>query len=84
MRAQGAVISTSESIAFELMRDASSSNFKAFSRFVKDVKESTRISGEALLQGRVGSPASSALSTKVDPTAEVASGGVVIGLKSAM
>ncbi|KAF4619938.1 hypothetical protein D9613_005455 [Agrocybe pediades] len=84
MRTHGAVISTSESIAFELMRDAGSSNFKAFSKFIKEVKESTKTSGEALLQGRfapsVSPPALPA--SQVEP--EIASGGVVIGLKSSM
>ncbi|KAH9482898.1 Isochorismatase domain-containing protein 2A [Psilocybe cubensis] len=74
MRTEGAKIGTSESIAFQLMRDASSPKFKAFSKFIKEVKESTKVSGTALLQGRV-SPSPSR-------DAEVASGGVVI--KSAM
>ncbi|PPQ77270.1 hypothetical protein CVT25_010852 [Psilocybe cyanescens] len=76
MRTEGAIIGTSESIAFQLMRDAASPKFKAFSKFIKEVKESTKVSGEALLQGRVApNPATDA---------EVASGGVVIGIKSAM
>lgn len=69
MRTEGAVISTSESIAFQLMRDASSPKFKAFSKFIKDSKESTKVAGEALLQGRVSEPT---------PDSEIASGGVVI------
>ncbi len=50
MRTEGAVIGTSESVAFQLMRDAASSNFKAFSQFIKDEKERTKAAGEALLQ----------------------------------
>ncbi|KDR83503.1 hypothetical protein GALMADRAFT_235684 [Galerina marginata CBS 339.88] len=76
MRTEGAIIGTSESIAFQLMRDAASSNFKAFSKFIKDVKDSTKTAGEALLLGRVTTPVVSF------GEAEVASGGVVI--KSAM
>lgn len=55
------------------MRDAGSTNFKAFSKFIKEVKESTKATGEALLQGRPGSSTSQT---------EIASGGIV--LKSAM
>jgi hypothetical protein len=51
MRTEGARIGTSESIAFQLMADASLPAFKAFSRFIKDEKDSTRRVGEALLQG---------------------------------
>ncbi|CAA7259492.1 unnamed protein product [Cyclocybe aegerita] len=76
MRADGAVIGTSESIAFQLMSDAASPSFKSFSKFIKDDKESTKVVGEALLQGRI-SPSSS-------KDVEVASGGVVLGIKSAM
>lgn len=53
MRTEGARIGTSESIAFQLMADASLPAFKAFSRFIKDEKDSTRCVGEALLQGTV-------------------------------
>jgi len=73
MRTDGAIIGTSESIAFQLVRDAGSSNFKAFSKFIKEVKESTKIAGEALLQGRV-----STVPSKSEGEAEIASGGVVI------
>ncbi|KAJ3503864.1 hypothetical protein NLJ89_g8239 [Agrocybe chaxingu] len=76
MRAEGAVIGTSESIAFQLISDAASPSFKSFSKFVKDEKDSTKVAGEALLRGRI-SPSSS-------KGAEVASGGVVLGFKSAM
>ena len=49
MRQEGAVIGTSESIAFQLMRDAGLPQFKAFSKFIKEDKESTRRVGLALL-----------------------------------
>lgn len=51
MRTEGARIGTSESIAFQLMADASLPAFKAFSRLIKEEKDSTRRVGEALLQG---------------------------------
>ncbi|KAF8165118.1 Isochorismatase-like protein [Crassisporium funariophilum] len=76
MRTAGAIISTSESIAFQLIGDAGSSTFKPFSKLIKEGKESTKIAGEALLQGRVAPPLASA------QEAEVASGGVVV--RSAM
>ena len=56
MRSEGAIIGTSESIAFQLMGDASSSSFKAFSKFIKQVKESTKAAGETLLQGQLAPP----------------------------
>ncbi|KAF8914136.1 Isochorismatase-like protein [Gymnopilus junonius] len=73
LRAEGAIVGTSESIAFQLMRDASSPNFKAFSKFIKEVKETTKATGEVLLQGRSNSSTSQT---------EIASRGIV--LKSAM
>lgn len=51
MRTEGARISTSESVAFQLMADASLPVFKAFSRLIKEEKDSTRRVGQALLQG---------------------------------
>ena len=50
MRTEGAAIGTSESVAFQLMQDAASSDFKAFSRLIKDEKERTKAAGESLLQ----------------------------------
>ncbi|KAJ2916484.1 hypothetical protein MD484_g3900, partial [Candolleomyces efflorescens] len=49
MRQEGAIIGTSESIAFQLMKDAGLPQFKSFSRFIKEDKESTRRVGQALL-----------------------------------
>jgi hypothetical protein len=49
MRQEGAIIGTSESIAFQLMKDAGLPQFKAFSKFIKEDKESTRRVGQALL-----------------------------------
>ncbi|KAF8351251.1 Isochorismatase-like protein [Amanita rubescens] len=49
MRNGGATITTSESIAFQLVKDASIPEFKAFSRMIKEEKESTKRVGEALL-----------------------------------
>jgi hypothetical protein len=50
MRQAGAVISTSESLAFQLIGDAGKPEFKAFSRVVKEEKDDTRRAGEILLQ----------------------------------
>lgn len=51
MRQEGAIIGTSESIAFQLVGDASSPQFKAFSKLVKEDKESTKQVGGVLLSG---------------------------------
>jgi hypothetical protein len=61
MRSSGAVIETSESIAFQLMRDASFDNFKAFSQLIKEEKENTKAVGETLLQGQTTSLVKSAM-----------------------
>ncbi|KAF8974717.1 Isochorismatase-like protein [Flammula alnicola] len=72
MRTEGARIGTSESVAFQLMGDASLPAFKAFSRFIKDEKESTKKVGQALLQGQVSRE------SRGKETPEVVSGGVVV------
>ena len=51
MRKEGAIITTSESIAFQLIGDAALPNFKPFSKLIKEEKDSTKTVGEALLQG---------------------------------
>lgn len=55
MRTAGAIIGTSESIAFQLVGDASLPIFKPFSNLIKEEKDSTKKVGEALLQGQVAS-----------------------------
>ncbi|KAF5363322.1 hypothetical protein D9756_000582 [Leucocoprinus leucothites] len=52
MRQAGAVVTSSESLAFELMGDASFPNFKEFSQFVKEQKERTKTAGDILVLGR--------------------------------
>lgn len=52
MRREGAIITTSETAAFQLMGDAGSPTFKAFSRLIKEERERTKMAGELLLQGR--------------------------------
>ena len=47
----GAIISTSESIAFQLIGDAALPTFRSFSKLIKEEKDSTKTVGEALLQG---------------------------------
>ena len=48
---RGAIIGTSESIAFQLIGDAALPTFKPFSKLIKEEKDSTKTVGEALLQG---------------------------------
>ncbi|KAF8211497.1 Isochorismatase-like protein [Mycena galopus ATCC 62051] len=52
MRAAGVIVTTSESLGFQLVRDASVPEFKAFSTVIKEEKEATAKAVEALL-GRV-------------------------------
>lgn len=49
MQHEGATITTSESIAFQLVKDAAIPEFKAFARMIKEEKETTKQGGEALL-----------------------------------
>ncbi|KAF9535042.1 Isochorismatase-like protein [Crepidotus variabilis] len=50
MRHEGAVITTSESVGFQLVGDAKSDKFKAFSKLVKEEQNGTKSAGEYLLQ----------------------------------
>ncbi len=52
MREAGAVITSSESLAFELMQDAGLPNFKEFSNLHKEEKERTKIAGDVLVLGK--------------------------------
>ena len=64
MQKTGAVITTSESIAFQLVKDAAIPEFKIFSRIIKEGKENTRRAGEILIAGsssQVGDPLKSAM-----------------------
>ncbi|KAF7353094.1 hypothetical protein MVEN_01277400 [Mycena venus] len=49
MRAAGVIVTTSESIGFQLIRDASAPEFKAFSNIIKEEKHATSKAVEALL-----------------------------------
>ncbi|KAM6495687.1 Isochorismatase-like protein [Amanita muscaria] len=51
LRAEGAIITTSESLGFQLVKDAANAQFKTFSRMVKEEKENTRRAGEVLVAG---------------------------------
>ncbi|KAJ7283446.1 Isochorismatase-like protein [Mycena rebaudengoi] len=53
MRAAGVIVTTSESLGFQLMRDASAPEFKAFSNVIKEEKDATMNALEGLL-GRAG------------------------------
>ncbi|KAF9452009.1 Isochorismatase hydrolase [Macrolepiota fuliginosa MF-IS2] len=70
MREAGATITTSESLAFELMRDAGLPNFKEFSKFIKEEKERTKTAGERLILGQ-GTP-------EVLDQSEIAGGGILL------
>ncbi|ESK93565.1 isochorismatase domain-containing protein [Moniliophthora roreri MCA 2997] len=53
MRGYGAIITTSESLAFELIGDAKHPKFKEFSKIVKEEKDRTQAAGDALVAGRL-------------------------------
>ncbi|KAK2466390.1 hypothetical protein APHAL10511_002032 [Amanita phalloides] len=55
MQKEGAIITTSESIAFQLVKDAAVPEFKSFSSMIKEEKETTKRAGEILLNGVRGS-----------------------------
>ncbi|KAJ7688383.1 Isochorismatase-like protein [Mycena rosella] len=49
MRVAGVIVTTSESLAFQLIRDASTPEFKAFSNVIKEEKDTTAKAVEALI-----------------------------------
>jgi len=51
LRAEGVHIETSESIAFQLMGSAGSTDFKGFSGLIKKEAKNTKETGEFLFQG---------------------------------
>lgn len=54
LRQEGAIVTTSESLAFQLIGSASHSQFKAFSQLIREQKDSTTLVGDALLLGKDG------------------------------
>ena len=58
LRQEGAVVTTSESLAFQLIGTASHPLFKTFSQFIREQKESTKLVGDALLLGKDADPLS--------------------------
>jgi len=49
LREAGAIITTSESIAFQLVQDSARPEFKAFSTLIKSSKDVTKAAGDVLL-----------------------------------
>lgn len=49
---EGVLVETSESIAFQLMRDAGLADFKAFSQIIKNEMKNTKKTGEILFQDK--------------------------------
>ena len=52
LRQEGAVVTTSESLGYELVATGSNPKFKAFSQFVKDTKDQTIAAEQVLLLGK--------------------------------
>ncbi|RDB20484.1 Isochorismatase domain-containing protein 2 [Hypsizygus marmoreus] len=52
LRQEGAVVTTSESLGFQLVGTSSNPKFREFSQYVKDYKDSTTLAGEVLLLGK--------------------------------
>jgi hypothetical protein len=55
LRQEGAWVTTSESLTFQLIGSAGHPQFKIFSQFVKEQKDTTAEAGEVLLQGKPAS-----------------------------
>lgn len=55
LRQEGAWVTTSESLGFQLISSASHPQFKLFSQLIKDQKDATTEAGEVLLQGKPAS-----------------------------
>ncbi|KAF5388175.1 hypothetical protein D9615_000070 [Tricholomella constricta] len=51
LQQEGAFVSTTESIGFQLIGDSKHPNFRVFSQMIKESKEGTERAGEALLGG---------------------------------
>jgi hypothetical protein len=48
IRQEGGVVGTSDSISYELMKDAALPDFKAFSKVIKETLENTKVAGQVL------------------------------------
>lgn len=55
LRQEGAWVTTSESLGFQLISSAGHPQFKLFSQLIKDHKDTTTEAGEVLLQGKPAS-----------------------------